>query len=311
VSSWLKVAAGSENSVADATIRVFDLVQTSALAARKGQTLNVSSVSLGVLLPSGITKVSLRAVVTEPPQIAVGPPGQTQNGTWRTEVRSAQVRAELGLEVTTPVSIGVLASAKVTVPVFVSLAQGLGRLQSIHCPRADDAVMRVKVGTQAGLATIGIGQFSSIGSSDTVVNGALASVTALSREIARVESSRSTSSAGPSKTLDFTGPFVPRISQPTSAHTQSIGNGATAIIDAAETSLSYASNVGLSVVVLDTFPLTLTNTLILNAVRPVINAVLPNLSTVIPPILEALGARVGGADLTVLAVQAERPALIR
>ncbi|MDF7120860.1 hypothetical protein NLR29_23850, partial [Escherichia coli] len=109
----LLAAVGNDQSAADATLNVLDLLMT---AAQIANAQNGVAISTNLGLPGvgglpGLVNVALSLKIIQPPVIAIGPPGTDASGNWRTVARTGQV--SLGLNV----SASVLGLANLNVPI--------------------------------------------------------------------------------------------------------------------------------------------------------------------------------------------------
>jgi uncharacterized membrane protein len=303
VGDLLAVSEESE-SARDASINLLDLATAAAQIGRGPATVTINPLSIDI---PGVARTTLRLSIREPPQIAIGPPGQNEDGTWRTELQTARVRMELSLEALS--ALGVLGASPVTLTLTASAGRSRVRLLSIQCARAGDPITRVRAEAEPGIAEIGIGDFASLESDDPAQPAQIVDVRIAGIPVARVSALLQLSITRPSEILEFQGPFVPRIAEPAPEHTQRAGTDlATAV---GQTTSSIEANVNLQIVVLGLLPLTVTAASILNQARNVLDPLYEAAAQVLVPVLRALGLEVAGVEVTVLSVHSQRPALLR
>ncbi|MGH9281375.1 MAG: Ig-like domain-containing protein, partial [Acidimicrobiales bacterium] len=131
--SLVKVAQGAEGSASTVDLNAFQLAMMAAQLAN-GQnavditltTQNMGGGLAGLLSPLGGN--TLRLKVIEPAQIMFGPPGKHDNGQWKTQVKTAQVRAQIHLR-----PLGTLLGGLLDLPIYLEAASATASLQSITC----------------------------------------------------------------------------------------------------------------------------------------------------------------------------------
>jgi uncharacterized membrane protein len=306
VGDWLHVATGGGEQALDAALNVFDLVRSSIIAANGQNALVIQPLAIAV---PGVAQATLRVVAVEPAQIAIGPPGQDASGTWRTQVSSAQVRAELSLRALSALTL--IGSAPVTLTVYSNTAESTARLRSIQCASADHPATRVAVDVEPGLWRFGIGAFSSISGSDATAPVQIAQLNLLGSCVARVTATDDRSLQSPAQTLLFDGPFVPRLEAPAPEHTQSVSVDMDTAVAAAFSGLGSQLDVDVSSCGGPSLPLGVTQALIENTAEGILVPLFAQIPALLTPALEVLGVETGGAELTVLSVHTKRPALVR
>lgn len=139
-------------------LSVLDLVTALAFLANKA---NAVDVDLGVNL--GLANLALKLYVIEPAKIAVGLPGQDDNGQWRTQARTAQVRLEVGGKVN-------VVAAEVDLALSLSVADGWAALQSIDCGSILPGSRQVSIVAKPAIADLRLGRYSQIDAANPVVN---------------------------------------------------------------------------------------------------------------------------------------------
>ncbi|CAJ0706044.1 hypothetical protein LMG19089_04007 [Ralstonia edaphis] len=121
---------GNDQSAADATLNVLDLLMTAAQIAnaQNGATISTNLGLPGVAGLPGLVNVGLSLKIIQPPVIAIGPPGTDGSGNWRTVARTGQV--SLGLNV----SASVLGIVNMNVPIGLIAAGANAHFEAAHCP---------------------------------------------------------------------------------------------------------------------------------------------------------------------------------
>ncbi|MFL9988976.1 TadG family pilus assembly protein [Paraburkholderia sediminicola] len=149
----LSIGLVDKQAAASATISALDALVVSAELAHGtsaldlGVALDPSSIP-GVTLPLGLTA---KAVILEPPVIAVGEAGTDSNGNYRTSAHAAQVRVYLDLHV----SLAPLAT--VDLPIHVEGANGTAVLTQTQCSSAKSTSTSTILVRQTGVASVCIG----------------------------------------------------------------------------------------------------------------------------------------------------------
>jgi uncharacterized membrane protein len=260
----------------------------------------------GLDLPGLDSSVRLRIV--QAPRIAVGPPGQDSDGNWNTEVRTGQVRMAIDLGVAG--NLGILGTQPVSADLFVEAAQTKAHLDSIDCADASDPVHRAVIGAEPGLVRLGIGRYPDFENSPDPVPSDLVNLKLLGLTVAKVTGYADVPFQSSGIDLDFDGPFVPQIDEPSDDNTQTVG---TPLGDGLSTALStLLSGAQIQVVALGGPLLSLAQQN--NAIAGVTSLLDPVLALIDDPLLDlfnALGLTLGGADITVLSLTGDQPALAR
>ncbi|EMR12219.1 hypothetical protein MPL1_11388 [Methylophaga lonarensis MPL] len=152
IGDLLDVTTDSPEQAAEADINLLDLLTTTALVANGGQALLLP---LDLTLP-GIASISSQLTVTEPPQIAIGPPLRDSNGEWRTRVQTAQIEMQTLIQGDINLNVAGLIGARATVDLALQLAvaQGSAWLQQIQCSSLQTNHAVVTIGTQPGIADL-------------------------------------------------------------------------------------------------------------------------------------------------------------
>lgn len=136
----LDAMPGMTEEALNTRVNVLELITAAAMAANRG---NAVALNMGV---AG-TGVSLRVI--EPPQLAVGLPGR-ENGEWRTQARTAQVRLDVGVAHTL---LGLLSSNLV---LGVNVAEGEAWFEQARCRTLATGSTRVDLGGRSSLVGINL-----------------------------------------------------------------------------------------------------------------------------------------------------------
>jgi uncharacterized membrane protein len=280
----LKVSLADSSAAANAELNVLQLISLSAQVANGEHFLNVPMV--GINLP-GLVTLNLALSLIEAPSIAIGPPGQDENGEWRTRAHTAQARLKLDLVV------GELLGGLLRVPLYVELAKGQAWLESIDCrwPREDSTVM---IGATSGIAGIYLGNVNA----DAMTNRETAATVTPAQILNVLGLLTITAQAGidlpgGAADLEFHGPFNDQNTQRVSG--VSTAGLAQSLVDTLVLDTGGLVG-GLLNLVLGLIGLDLDEILklVLQALTPVLGLV----DSILAPVLSLLGLQLGYADVT-------------
>lgn len=134
----LLAAIGNDQAAANAQLNVLDLLTT---AAQIANSKNAAQISVPLTIP-GLTSVTLNLSVIQPPVIAIGPPGTSADGQWRTRAHTAQIRLGLNVSLAGVSLAGSLLgpiTGPLSVPIGVSVAGANAHAVDASCtvPRAN------------------------------------------------------------------------------------------------------------------------------------------------------------------------------
>ena len=304
MSDVLDVAPGSGDAALDAKLNAFDLLDVGAQVAGKDTAIVIDP--LAVTIP-GVTKTTVRMRIVQSPQLAVGAPGRGSDGEWITSVRTGQVRMAITMKLTG--GLGLLGNQTVSVDLFVEAAPTVAHLDAIDCADASDPVHRVVVGAEPGLVRLGIGTYPDFDNSPDPVPTKLVDLNLLLTS-ARIDAFSDVPFQSSGEELRFDGPFVPAIDEPSEDNTQTVG---TPVGDSISTALtSLLANTQLTVVAGSGPPLSIALknsalTAVTNKLQPVLTAFDDSLTA----LFDTLGITLGGADVTIVSLEADQPALAR
>ncbi|WP_119628305.1 pilus assembly protein TadG-related protein [Methylocaldum marinum] len=294
----LRVTTEDPEAAAEAKVNVLDLVLLGAEVANGKNAIAIPSA--GISVPGG-AEIGLSLWVIEPPQIAIGPPGQDEYGNWKTRVQTAQIRLAVDVALLPdPVGIpGILTIQLADLQLAVDAAKTSAWLESIGCPTLGDLDGSATVGSQPGLVDIAIGKLDANGEITGPANVATVEILGLlgGTKIQVGVSAEADLTSDPLAT-HFDGPFP---------QTETVGTSLDQALNNALASLANSLNLEVTVGSLN---LSLLNQII-GLLKPLLSSVITALGNVLlTPLLEALGVNVGGADLGVFTVRVARPTLV-
>lgn len=259
------LALTSPNTEAAATVglNALSLITTTAMIANG---VNAINLPLGINLPS-IAQINAQVNIIEPPQLAIGPAAGA--GTVCTVAKSAQVRTR----VTVLVNIPLLAS--IDLALGVEVAQGSAGLRSIqHNDDHSDVVIE---------ATPGIAALSL---TNTAGTGPARISTLLGIPLADIGLNLPLQ-PGSAQTLEYT------VAHPVKANLPQTQSIASALGSSLENALGQPNT--LHVTLLGILNLGVVNSLVSTIVSPLLAEIG---RTLLDPLLDLLGIRVGGLDVT-------------
>jgi uncharacterized membrane protein len=295
----LKVRADDPEAAATASVNALDLLVLGAEVANGQNAIAIPAA--GITVP-GVASIGLSLRLIEPPQIAIGPAGQDENGNWRTQVQTAQARLGINLGLV-PMPLGiplVLTIQLVNLQLAVDAAPTTAWLENVGCPAPDHPDGSATVGSQPGVITIAVGALDANGEVTGPANVATVEVLGLLGGGVKVQigASADASVASNPQTVHFNGPFP---------QTETVGTPLDEAINNALSSL--AGSLDLQVMV-GSLNVTLLNQVI-DLLVPILTPIITGLGdALLTPLLEALGVNVGGADLGVFTVRFARPTLV-
>lgn len=302
----LDIDTTDPGAVLNAQLSALDLLTLGAQVANGTHAVTIPTA--GVNIP-GVLSSDLKLYVIEKPKIAIGPAGRDADGNWNTQVETAQVRLALKLNLLPVVGLTAVGPLNIAIDV----AKTKAHLESIDCPTFRRPDGRATVGVQPGIAGLALGQLDGQGNVTGPANIASATLRVtlplgLRIEIpVSVSASSASAVASPAPvSLEFDGPFP---SDPQHVGTN-LGPAVAGALGGLASNLDLRLHVplGLSSVVNALLQplLSALRTLVSNVVRPIITS-LGNL--LLAPVLSALGVTLGGADVQVLTLDGDQPAL--
>lgn len=300
-SDILNLTTDNPESAADADVNLLDLIMTTAQVANGS---NAVTLPLAVNLPAGLLNVGVQLNITEPPQIAIGPPGQDEDGDWLTQMHTAQVELSANIQSTIDLSVlGLVgAEANVDLGLLVEVAQGDGWLKSIECATVNSNQSEVTIGAQPGVADINLTR-----ASDQSATGAGIDVSAvvlgLRIPVAEVEVELNLPLQNPGST-ELSYEVNPRDEDDlpqTQLASTATGQALADIADDLQLDITLLGAVSL--------PLgTLTDALLGQILAPILSALG---TAIIDPLLSVLGIEIGSLEVKLFALEIDRPEMQR
>lgn len=296
---------GMQQPVEGATILLADLVMGLARSAA-GDTL----LDLDILPPL----TDLNARIISPGQSASLVPGGTD-----VDTENFAENAQVVIETSTPLNLNLgIVNLSLQLPMFIQAAQATAVVDAINCARHGVPVSTVDVSARSSAARVGIGHFDNINSPNPQFEPAeviaSASVLGIPIEVGLLVGAFADIPATAS--AEFPGMEV--------EDTETLGTPSTgAVAQGLVDSLGNITDLQVTSVraLVDLGPLAAVVNPILNSIlglasgviAPVLSAALTPvtgaLDTLLTPTLEGLGVSLGGADITVIAIEADQPYL--
>ena len=300
----LEVAPDAFDPARDAVLNAFDMLDVGAQVAIGDNAIVIDP--LAATIP-GVSGATARLRIIQSPRIAVGPPGRNAEGAWSTVVRTGQVR--LAVEVRLAEVLSILGSRPISLDLFAEVAPTLAHLDAIDCADASDPVHLVVVGAEPGLVRLGVGRFPDFENSPEPLPSDVVELRSLGIPIAQVTAAADVPFQSSPQDMRFDGPFVPAIGEPSEDNTQTVG---TPLGDGISTALaSMLANTSLEIELLGSLPLPVSEATVLNPLSDLLDPVLTALDDPLTALFQALGAQLGGADVTVISLKADQPTLAR
>jgi uncharacterized membrane protein len=274
--NFFDIEAGQPGSTGNAEVNVLDLV-TSAAQVANGD--NLFTIDLVGALPAKLAKATVTGTIIEPPMIATGP--------VRTRVTTSQIRLQLNLELSDQVPVAILLSSKVKLPVVVEAGNGTAEITNIYNPDiTDETQQQVDVATRTSGGYVGIGELPLTDLRKTLPSTLPQVDMLLADLVSTVSSPKQVTAAECEDELAFVHPFDPS----NLGYTQTVG------CDALDLPLPLASPVtGIVGSLLGS---------VLGDVNTVINNSLGPVNQLVDQLTAGFGITVGGADVTIHAVEA-------
>jgi uncharacterized membrane protein len=264
----LAVTTPDTNAAATVGLNALSLITTAAMIANGENAINLP---LAVNV-SSLASIQAQVTVIEPPQLAVGP--AAGDGDMCTEVRTAQLRARVGVLVNIPLL------ARIDLALNTEVAQGSAGLRSIQM---NDGVSEVEIEATPGIAALSLTNNAGTGPArvSTLLGIPIADI-GLNLPI----------QPPVAQTLDYA------VAHPVEDNLPQMQSIASPVGSSLENALGQPN--ALDVTVLSVLNLGLVN----NVVSTIVSPLLSEIGRVLlDPLLELLGIRVGGMDVTLDDVQ--------
>jgi len=271
----LDVSVPASDAAGKVGINLLDLINTTLMVANKEHAISLPlAINLGSLI-----NVNAQVDVIQPPQIAVGPPGQNAAGNWCAQARTAQ------LEVTASVQADVLGTAHIDLALGAQLAQGEAHLSSLDVvPGATRAV----IGATPGIAALNLTNSAGTGPASVKVLGINAATISLDLPIQTAD--------GADLTYDIGHPVADHLPASQSIAAPLGGSLAAALADPDVIDITVLPGLGLL------------SGIVSALLDPLLNTVLSPLlgflgSALLDPLLKLLGLQLGGLDVTITDIE--------
>jgi uncharacterized membrane protein len=264
----LAVTTPDTNTAASVALNALSLITTAAMVANS---TNAITLPLGINLPS-ITNINTQISIIEPPQIALGP--AASNGNICTTVRTAQIRTRVGVLINIPLL------ASIDLALNAEVAQGAAELSSIQ---QNDSVTKVEIEATPGVAALTLTNNAGTGPAriSTLLNIPVADI-GLNLPI----------QSPVTQTLEYS---IPHPIEDNLPQTQSISSP---LGGSLANALGQSNS--LDITVLGILNLGLLNTVVSTIVSPLLSEIG---RVLLDPLLNLLGIRLGGMDVTLDDVQ--------
>ncbi|MBI5040483.1 MAG: hypothetical protein HZB57_04590 [Gammaproteobacteria bacterium] len=301
----LNVTADNPDAALNSEVNAYALGSVALQLAREGQIL---SMPVSATLPLGIGAVDVSLQITEAPQIAVGPPGRDENGNWKTTASTGQMRLQIDVPITVPL-VGGLVNATLQLSVAAEAARTDAWLASIRCASVNQPAHQITIGALPGVASLALGHYADINDPSSAlepITAAISSPPPLSAPVASVEIAVDTvvrSDAAQDLVFDVSGDNLPP--------PQTVGTPLASALGDATQSLSDSLSVDATLVGVPVPGVT--ESVIEDALQTtVFDPVLMALDeAVLDPVMRALGANLGGADIELFSLETGESRLVR
>jgi uncharacterized membrane protein len=264
----LAVTTPDTNAAATVGLNALSLITTAAMIANGTNAINLP---LAVNVPS-IASINAQVTVIEPPQLAIGP--AAGDGDICTEVRTAQIRARVGVLVNIPLL------ARIDLALNTQVAQGSAGLRSIQ---QNDGETQVEIEATPGIAAITL--------TNNAGNGPARISTLLNLPVADIGLNLPIQPPV-AQTLEYS------VAHPVADHLPQMQSIDSPLGSSLENALGQPN--ALDVTVLSVLNLGLVNNVVSSIVGPLLSEIG---RVLLDPLLDLLGIRVGGMDVTLDDVQ--------
>src|SRR5581483_1891013 len=261
---FVNVAAGAENAAADASLDVLGILTSSAMIMEKnsGHALSIPTTSISI---PGVASITASATVIDPAKIYFGPVGGPS-------VSTAQVR--LSIDPVINLTLGIPAVLGVTVngalPLDVTAAGATASLAAVNC-----ATPSITVASTVQAVNLNTSVSLGLGVTVLFLNLGLAQL--------NIAAGAKTAPTNSTTTFNYPSEFGP-------SHAKTVGSSSLGLSGLLSVSSANISLLGLGVNL----------TSLANLVVPAINGILSSLDTALTLPLQALGVKLGGADIAAL-----------
>jgi uncharacterized membrane protein len=264
----LALATPDTKAAATVALNVLSVITTTAMIANGANTITLP---LGINIPA-LTSINAQVTVTEPPQLAIGP--ACGSGTLRTVARTAQIRTRVAVLVNIPLL------ARIDLALGVEVAQGYASLRSIQ---TNDGETKVQIEASPGIAALRLTNIA--GTQPARIS------TLLNIPLADIVLNLPLQPPNP-QTIEFT------VAHPVKDHLPLAQTVSSPLGSSLENALGRPN--ALTVTVLSVLNLGLINNVLSSIVSPLLSEIG---RVLLDPLLNLLGIRLGGMDVTLDDVQ--------
>jgi uncharacterized membrane protein len=259
----LAVTTPDTNAAAKVDLNALSLITTAAMIANGTNAINLP---LGINLPS-ISSINTQVTVIKPPQLTVGP--AAGDGNLCTVARTAQIKTRIGVLVSIPLL------ARIDLALNATVAQGSAGLSSI---KQNDSQTQVEIEASPGIAALTLTNNAGTGPAriSTLLNLPIADIS-LNLPVQPTNT----------QTLEYS------VAQPVANHLPQTQSVASPLGSSLENALGQPNSI--TVKVLSILNLGLVNNVVSTIVRPLLSEIG---RVLLDPLLNLLGIRVGGMDVT-------------
>lgn len=259
----LAVTTPDANAAATVGLNALSLITTATMIAN-GQ--NAVNLPLAISLPA-IPTINAQVTIIEPPQLAIGP--AAGSGNLCTEARTAQIRTRVGVLLNIPLL------ARIDLALNVEVAQGSAGLRSMQ---QNDGVSEVEIEASPGIAALTL--------TNNAGTGPARISTLLNIPIADIGLNLPVQPPSP-QILEYS------VAHPVEDHLPQTQSIASPVGSSLQNALGQPNAV--NVTVLSVLNLGLVNNVVSTIVRPLLSEIG---RVLLDPLLNLLGIRVGGMDVT-------------
>ncbi|HSI27689.1 MAG: TadG family pilus assembly protein [Methylophilus sp.] len=264
----LALATPDTKAAASVALNVLSIITTTAMIANGA---NAITLPLGINIPS-LSSINAQVTVTEPPQLAIGP--ACGGGALGAVARTAQIRARVAVLVNIPLL------ARIDLALGVEVAQGSASLRSIQ---TSDGETEVQIEASPGIAALTLTNIA--GTQPARIS------TLLNIPLADIGLNLPLQPSSP-QTIEFS------VTHPVKDHLPLAQTLASPLGSSLENALGRPNT--LTVTVLSILNLGLINNVLSSIVSPLLSEIG---RVLLDPLLNLLGIRLGGMDITLDDVQ--------
>ncbi|MGJ0430722.1 pilus assembly protein TadG-related protein [Methylobacter sp.] len=299
----LQVSLPADQKALDTKLNVLNLIGLAAEVANKDHAVEAR---LPISIP-GIATATLTTYIVEPPQIAVGPAGRGPDGEWVTRAQTAQINAQLHLELLDLLNLG--KTGLINLDLAINGAQARAGFESFNCTENGPNAV---VGHAVQALRIGVGQFDDMSKlNPNIVPSDVVNLLGLIVITARADLGLG-QSTGDTGELIFDPPFP---ADPQYTDNNRLGTAVSTLLRDLASNLEIEFDGGLGFLlnllltpVLQILGLSSSQGL-LDLVANLLTPVLQGLDPLLSGLLNALGISMAGADITVTDVEGGYPQL--